>query len=84
MTAYIKLETLEYPRHVGDIALDPDGTYVEVQWVDRPIFDKKMQYCYETTPVNVDGSWSMTWQVRDKTQEELDAEQDVLDKLVQV
>jgi len=83
MTAYIKLETLEYPRHAGDIAIDPRGTYAEVQWVAPPEFDPKTQRCVETTPVNVDGSWNMAWLVRDKTQTEIDAEQAVLDKLPQ-
>jgi hypothetical protein len=72
MTAYIKLSTNEYPRHDGDIALDPTGEYVAVQWVDAPAFDDATQRCGEGAPEQVDGQWRMTWIVRDATQEEID------------
>ena len=73
MTAYIKLSTGEYPRHAGDIALDPDGEYVVVEWTDMPAHDPAAQRCYEGSPLNEDGIWRMTWIVRDATQEEIDA-----------
>lgn len=72
MTAYIKLSTLEYPRHIGDIEIDTDKNYAQVEWVDMPEFDKAIQRCYEGVPVEVDGVWRMTWIVRDATQEEID------------
>ena len=72
MTAYIKLSTLEYPRHMGDIDIDTDKDYAEVQWVDAPIYDTKNQTCYEGNPVEVDGIWHMTWLTRDLTQDEID------------
>lgn len=73
MTAYIKLSTLEYPRHVGDIGIDPAGAadYVSVQWVDQPSFDPQTQRCGEGAPVQIDGQWYMTWVVRDATPEEI-------------
>ena len=73
MTAYIKLSTGEYPRHPGDIALDPDKDYVEVHWVDLPIFDMATQRCEEGFPVNENGIWRMTWVVRDATENEINA-----------
>ena len=72
MTAYIKLSTLEYPRHIGDIEIDTDKNYAQVEWVDMPEIDKVTQRCYEGVPVEVDGVWHMTWIVRDATQEEID------------
>ena len=75
MSAYIKLSTLEYPRHVGDIALDPEGEYAPVQWVDPPQFDGATQVAYEVAPECVDGAWRMVWQVRDLTEQEI-AERD--------
>ena len=71
MTAYIKVSTLEYPRHPGDIAVDPVKDYEEVLWVDPPTFDERLQRCAEGPPVRVDGTWSMVWVVRDATAEEI-------------
>lgn len=74
MTAYIKLSTGEYPRHVGDIELDSAGLedYASVQWTDYPTFDKTTQRCYEDAPVQENGVWKMTWSVRDATPEEIE------------
>lgn len=85
MSAYIKLSTLEYPRHEGDIRLEhPEilesqtgdtfpcpNTYAPVQWVDAPEINGETQTRYEVAPVNNNGVWSMVWAVRDLTQEEL-------------
>jgi hypothetical protein len=74
MTTYIKLSTLEYPRHIGDIKIDLAGMsdYAIVEWVDRPTIDQKTQRCFEQQPVQVDGVWQMTWAVRDATAEEIE------------
>lgn len=72
MTAYINLTTGEYPRHEGDIALDPTGQYALVEWVDPPTFDGATQRCYEGSPVNENGTWRMTWIVRQATQQEIE------------
>jgi hypothetical protein len=73
MTAYIKLSTNEYPRHIGDIEIDPIGSedFEVVQWVDPPQYDTKIQTCSEGQPVKINGAWQMTWVVRDMTQEEI-------------
>lgn len=72
MSAYININTLEYPRHEGDIALDPQGQYTLVQWVDMPPFNSATQICFEGKPKQIDGQWHMTWIVRDATQKEID------------
>jgi hypothetical protein len=74
MTAYIKLSTNEYPRHVGDIQIDPAGLedYAEVQWTDRPTFDNATERCYEDAPTLKNGVWKMTWVVRDATPQEIE------------
>lgn len=73
MSAYIKLSTLEYPRHVGDIALDPEGEYAPVKWVDPPAYDPATQRCAEGAPIETPSGWVMTWVVRDATPEEIEA-----------
>lgn len=74
MSAYIKLSTSEYPRHIGDIKIDPAGMedYAHVEWVDQPEFDGKIQRCSEGAPVQENGVWKMTWVVRDATPEEIE------------
>ena len=87
MTAYIKLSTLEYPRHEGDIRLEhpeiredqtwpnfpcPD-TYALVEWIDPPTIDGTTQIVELQQPIQENGVWKMIWAVRDMTAEELDA-----------
>lgn len=75
MSAYIKLSTLAYPRHAGDIAIDPDGPedYAPVTWTDPPPFDRATERCGETAPSFIDGQWIMQWTVRAATPEEIEA-----------
>ena len=87
MSAYIKLSTLEYPRHEGDIRLEhqeiredqtgatfpcPD-TYALVTQTDRPNFDSATQAVYELAPVQNNGTWTTVWAIRALTDEELEA-----------
>jgi hypothetical protein len=81
MTAYIKLSTGEYPRHPGDIALDPHSEYAVVEWTDMLAHDPTTQRCYEGQPVNENGAWRMTWIVRDATSEEIEAANKLFDSL---
>lgn len=78
MSAFIKLSTLEYPRHVGDIAIDPVGPhdFEPVAWVDKPAHDPEKQDCLEGAPVQQDGQWVMTWVVTDLTPEEIQDRKD--------
>lgn len=72
MTAYINTQTLEYPRHIGDLVLDLNGQYAAVVYVESPAYDAKTQTAYEVAPEHLsDGSWRMVWVVRDLTPEEI-------------
>lgn len=74
MSAYIKLSTLEYPRHVGDIAIDPAGDedYALVQWADPPPYDAITQRLQQIAPQQIADHWVMQWQVRDATPDEIE------------
>lgn len=74
MSIYIKLSTLAYPRHAGDIEIDPAGVsdYAGVVQTPKPQYDPKLQKCVETTPTHQDGAWRMVWEIQDLTQEEID------------
>jgi hypothetical protein len=74
MTAYIKLSTSEYPRHIGDIEIDSAGMadYALVNWVAPPAIDPASQRCFEGPPMVNNGMWIMTWVVRDATPAELE------------
>ena len=86
MSAYIKLTTLEYPRHEGDIRREhPEisedqtwpnfpcpSTYALVEETPRPVFTNT-QTAYEVAPVQVDGVWKQVWEVRDLTADEIAA-----------
>jgi hypothetical protein len=71
----------EYPRHYGDIQLDnptwelgdelPEG-WVKVEESPRPEITSN-QVAYEVHPVETDGVWYQTWEVRDLTTEEIEA-----------
>lgn len=65
MSAYIKLSTMEYPRHIGDIETDPAGMadYAHVEWVDPPSYDPNTQRMSQTTPEKRGDQWFMVWVV---------------------
>jgi hypothetical protein len=82
MSAYIKLKTLEYPRHMGDIMLEhpeldadnfvcPD-TYAPVLDGDVPVYNSMTQTLYEEPPSQIDGVWVKSWRIYNFTQEEID------------
>ena len=75
MSAYIKLSTLEYPRHIGDIEIDPAGMadYAHVEWVDPPAFDYETQRLSQKTPENRNGQWFMAWEVTQIPEPEMSA-----------
>ena len=74
MSAYIKLSTFAYPRHIGDIEIDPDGMsdYAHVEWRDMPAYNEVTERCHQTSPIQENGVWHMVWVVRDATQQEID------------
>lgn len=65
MSTYIKLSTQEYPRHIGDIEIDPAGMadYALVEWVDPPTFDPQTQRRAQQAPQQQGGKWVMVWEV---------------------
>jgi hypothetical protein len=92
MTAYIKVSTLEYPRHEGDIRLEypeiaenqtgdtfpcPD-TYMLVRSVQVPECNYEFQTVEELPPTQTDGAWTQQFLLRDLTAEELQARADAL------
>jgi hypothetical protein len=81
MSYYIKLSTLDYPRHQGDIRLEhPEigdkficpNTYAEVLETKRPDIDYKTQTIYENPPSLIDGKWYKNYAIKNYTKEELD------------
>jgi hypothetical protein len=85
MNAYIKLSTMEYPRYEGDIRLEyPEiletqtgdtfpcpADYVPVTALPYPNIDPSVQTAYQIFPQQIDGKWTMVWEVRDITEAEL-------------
>lgn len=77
MTVYIKLSTLEYPLHEGDIRAFhpeiredqtwpnfplPEG-YALVRQEDPPSVVVGEEMCHQTAPVQINGEWVVQWQV---------------------
>ena len=63
-------------RLVGDM---PEYNAYQVTLIDAPAYDTATQKLIENMPVyNVD-HWEQSWSVVDKTQAELDAEQQIID-----
>jgi hypothetical protein len=93
MTAFIKLSTLEYPRHEGDIRLEhPEigntfecpNTYALVTLSDKPPYSFKTQVLYEGQPQQINGDWFSTWVLRDKTAQEIEEENKLRDSIPNV
>ena len=84
MSSFIKISTLEYPRHEGDIRLEyphiletqtgdtfpcPED-YAKIIETDKPPYSRLEQKCVESFPQNIDGVWKQVWQVVNLTEEE--------------
>jgi hypothetical protein len=65
MEAYIKLSTKEYPRHIGDIEIDPAGMadYAPVEWIGPPQIDNRRQRMALGEPLLTDNVWKTTWNI---------------------
>ena len=72
MSTYIKISTLEYPRHIGDIQRDSAGMadYALVQWTDPPAVSQ-MHRAVQKPPVKVGGQWMVAWEVQVRPLEEI-------------
>lgn len=79
MTAYIKLSTLEYPRHEGDIRNEHPEIREDQTWPDFPCPDThafvvettppaadfaKQETAAEIAPKQINGVWTQQWEVR--------------------
>jgi len=64
---------ISWPAVVSDECALSHGCY-EVVDVDKPQYDHVTQVCNLATPVNVGGEWLQSWEVIDKTQEQIDQE----------
>jgi|APGre2960657373_1045057.scaffolds.fasta_scaffold39788_2 hypothetical protein len=95
MSSYIKLSTLEYPRHEGDIrseypeiTVDQTGatfpcpdTYALVEETPIPEVTDTQTFA-ELAPVCIDGVWRRVWSVTELTSEELAYRAELKDKLL--
>jgi hypothetical protein len=65
MSTYIKLSTLEYPRHIGDIEIDPAGMadYAPVEWVEPPNINPKRERLSNSQPLQQEGRWVTNWAI---------------------
>ena len=85
MSTYLKLSTMEYPRFEGDIRIDyPEITedqtgetfpcpadYVVVEEIPCPTFDSSTQYANLLTPQQINGVWTMVWEIKTLTQDQI-------------
>lgn len=90
---YIKLTTLEYPKHIGDIWLEhPEltgqmdvcpPTYAKVHWIDPPNYNPETQEIYQDSPLkNINSTyWIMHWKVRDLTEKEIEEKKEHQEKI---
>lgn len=81
MSTYIKLVSLEYPRHQGDIRLEhPEigcdficpSTYAKVIAVSEPTVDAMTHTAYQLDPKNINDVWHMVWAIRELTAAEIE------------
>lgn len=70
MTVYINVDTMEYPRFIGDVQLNPNCNWEEVLEVEQPDVLKN-QVCYESAPEFINNKWTQKWNVRSLTEEEI-------------
>ena len=86
MNIFINTQSLEYPLYEGDLRLlfsnisesmtgdtfpCPDG-FALVEEVTPPEKNTAEQYVIELSPEFVDGRWRQVWEIRTRTQQELD------------
>lgn len=60
-----------FPKELSESVLNDYGVY-EVVRSDQPDFDPQFQKVVEVDPVLQDGDWVMSWEIQQKTQEEID------------
>jgi cytolysin (calcineurin-like family phosphatase) len=65
MSAYVKLSTMEFPRYIGDIEIDPSGMvdYADVVDTLPPSINYERETLEYGVPEQRDGVWYVTWVV---------------------
>lgn len=76
MSLFINTDTMEYPRYEGDIAIEPNANWAEVQTTTMPEYAVS-QAPYELTPILVNNIWTQQWAVRDLTSEEIERDKEI-------
>jgi hypothetical protein len=71
MSIFINLDTMEYPRFDGDVALDPSANWSEIIEVTPPATAED-EIAYTTEPELINGSYWQVWAIRKLTPEELE------------
>lgn len=86
MNIFINTQTLEYPLYEGDIrALHPNISenmtgdlfvcpegFALVEEVAMPSVSSANEYAIEAPPVFLNGKWTQVWEIKIRTQEEID------------
>lgn len=70
MTLYINLDTDEFPRFEGDVAIDPNANWAEVVETTCPA-TLEDEIAYQTEPDLVDGQYFQVWVVRKLNADEM-------------
>lgn len=80
MSAYINVDTLEYPRFEGDIRLiHPEISnefvcppcFMRVEETERPVHDSATQYVIEDNPKKINNKYVQQWRIENYTPDEL-------------
>jgi hypothetical protein len=71
MTVYINLDTMEYPRFDGDVALDPSANWSQIVEVNPPA-TLEDEMAYNVSPELLDGTYYQVWAIRKLSPEELE------------
>jgi hypothetical protein len=61
MAIYINIETGEYPRHLGDVELNPNLPWQEVILTDAPVNVENGKAWVEDVPILEDGQYRQSW-----------------------
>ena len=84
MSLFINIETLEYPRHIGDVELNPLAQWAEVIRTE-PIGELQDGFEWiEDVPEIEDSEWKQRWKQskkRDMTLEEIEIEKARIESL---
>lgn len=72
MTLYLNTKTGEYPRHIGDVELDPQAPWAVVTETTPPEAPSPFHIVYEGTPSLEDGVYVQTWEIRELSEAEVE------------